>query len=201
MPSLRDMRLRIGSIRNLSQVTRALETVSTSKIRRAMSTLNATQPYAEKAWKVVIHLARQPGHTSLHPLLTERKEIKKILVVLISSDRGLAGALNVNIYRETIRRFKAMGIPYDFVSVGRKGRELLQRGGMKIIADFPGLAFSPSYSNISAIGRLVVEGIRKEGLRSNIYRLHSFPYHPQAIAGNQKDIAAYRRLWHRRRTL
>ncbi|MEN4101125.1 MAG: F0F1 ATP synthase subunit gamma, partial [Anaerolineaceae bacterium] len=72
MPSTREMRLRIRSVKNISQVTRALETVSASKVRKAVQAAGATRPYSEKAWQVLIHLARQPGNTSLHPLLSER---------------------------------------------------------------------------------------------------------------------------------
>ena len=73
MASAREMRLRIRSIKNISQVTRALETVSAAKVRRAIQAVTATRPYAEKAWKVLLHLARQPGHAALHPLLNERE--------------------------------------------------------------------------------------------------------------------------------
>ncbi|MEM5776209.1 MAG: F0F1 ATP synthase subunit gamma, partial [Anaerolineaceae bacterium] len=99
MPSAKEMRLRIRSIKNLSQVTKALETVSASKVRKAVQANNATRPYTEKAWKVLAHLARQPGRSSLHPLLTQRAQVNRVLVIMISSDRGLAGSYNVNIVR------------------------------------------------------------------------------------------------------
>ena len=73
MATAREMRLRIRSIRNIIQVTKALETVSASKVRRAVQAVTATQPYAEKAWKVLLHLVRQPGHAALHPLLRGRE--------------------------------------------------------------------------------------------------------------------------------
>ena len=77
MASTREMRLRIRSVKNLAQVTKALETVSASRVRRAVQANSATRPYAEKAWKVLIHLARQPGHYVLHPLLMERSRSAK----------------------------------------------------------------------------------------------------------------------------
>src|SRR5512140_2721178 len=97
MPSTREMRFRIRSVKNLAQVTKALETVSASRVRHAIQANNATRPYAEKALKVLIHLARQPGRNSLHPLLTERPAVRRALIVMISSDRGLAGGYNTNI--------------------------------------------------------------------------------------------------------
>lgn len=157
MASAREMRLRIRSIKNLSQVTRALETVSASKVRKATAAVTATRPYAEKAWKVLIHLARQPGANSLHPLLTERKTVNKVLVILISGDRGLAGAYNVNILRHTLLYFRDFETPVSYVSVGRKGRDLLLRRRKNVIAEFNDLPTPPTFLDVSPIGRLVVD--------------------------------------------
>lgn len=157
MPSTRELRLRIRSIKNLAQVTKALETVSASKVRRAVQAYKATQPYSEKAWKVLVHLARQPGHNSLHPLLAERKLDGRVLVVMISSDRGLAGSYNVNILRETLEYFHEFEYPISYVAVGRKGRDLLIRRRKDVIADFSNLPTPLAFNDVSAIGRLVVD--------------------------------------------
>ena len=157
MASTREMRLRIRSVKNLAQVTKALETVSASKVRRAIASNKATRPYAERAWRVLVHLAAQPAHANLHPLLTERTEIRKVLVLLITSDRGLAGALNINILRETLRYFRSFAAPVEYIAVGKKGRELLVRRGKKVTADFSGLASPLSFLDVSPIGRLVVD--------------------------------------------
>jgi F-type H+-transporting ATPase subunit gamma len=157
MPSTREMRLRIRSVKNISQVTRALETVSASKVRRAVQSTNATRPYSEKAWKVLIHLARQPGHNGLHPLLSERPEIRKVLVVMISSDRGLAGPYNMNIFRSTYRYFKDFKQPVSYIAVGRKGRDLLYRSRMNVVAEFSNLPSPATFGEVSAIGRMAVE--------------------------------------------
>ncbi len=161
MPSTRELRLRVRSIKNLSQVTKALETVSASYVRKAVQATLATRPYAEKAWKVLVHLARQPGHANLHPLLRERSEIRRMLVVLISSDRGLAGAYNVNILRETLNNFANSSVPVSYVAVGRKGRDLLLRRRKDVIAEFSHLPNPPSYADVSPIGRLVVDDFEK----------------------------------------
>jgi F-type H+-transporting ATPase subunit gamma len=157
MASTREMRLRIRSVKNLSQVTRALETVSASKVRRAIQANQATKPYAEKAWKTVIHLARQPGHQNLHPLLAKRIKVNKILVLLITSDRGLAGAYNVNIVRETLQEFNPSPIPVIYISVGRKGRDMLLRRRKSVLAEFSGLSSSPNFIEAAPIGQLVVD--------------------------------------------
>jgi F-type H+-transporting ATPase subunit gamma len=156
MPSTRELRLRVRSIKNLAQVTRALETVSASYVRKAIQADQATRPYADKAWQVLVNLARQPGHTSLHPLLAERTEVRKVLVLMISSDRGLAGAYNVNILRATLNHFADFQQPVSYVTVGRKGRDLLMRRRKDVIAEFSGLPSPPSYAEVSAIGKLVV---------------------------------------------
>jgi F-type H+-transporting ATPase subunit gamma len=157
MASAREMRLRIRSVKNIAQVTRALETVSASKVRKAVAAATATRPYAEKAWKVLVHLARQPGHASLHPLLTERKTIKNILVVFISSDRGLAGAYNVNILRHTLLTFNRCECPVSYIAIGRKGRDMMLRRRKDVIAEFSDLPASPTFANLSAIGHLAID--------------------------------------------
>ncbi|HEY9077348.1 MAG TPA: ATP synthase F1 subunit gamma [Anaerolineaceae bacterium] len=157
MPSSREMRLRIRSIKNLAQVTKALETVSASKVRRAIQSVTATKPYAQKAWQVLVHLADQPTHKNLHPLLVEKPTVNNKLVLVITSDRGLAGALNVNVLRNTLVHFKENSESIKYVAVGRKGRDLLLRSGCQVIADFSGLPSPPTFVDVSAIGRLLVD--------------------------------------------
>jgi F-type H+-transporting ATPase subunit gamma len=157
MASIREMRNRIRSVKNLSQVTKALETVSASKVRRAVAAYSQTLPYAEKAWKLLLHLARQPGSETLHPLLTRRETVRAILVILVSSDRGLAGAYNVNIVRHTLQAFRDYDVPVEYVAVGRKGETMLLRRGRKVIADFTGLPANPRFVDCAPIGQLVID--------------------------------------------
>ena len=157
MASAREMRLRIRSIKNIAQVTRALEAVSASKVRKAVDQVEATRPYASKAWQVLRHVAEQPGRDSLHPLLTDRNEVKKTLVILLSSDRGLAGAYNTNVIRFNMQEFGDYKTPTEYVTVGRKGRDLIMRRGGNVVAEFSDLPAAPSFGDVSAIGRLAVE--------------------------------------------
>ncbi len=156
MASAREMRLRIKSVKNISQVTRALQAVSASKVRKAIAALMGTRPYATKAWQVLSHISAQPGRDSLHPLLTAREKIKNTLVVVVSGDRGLAGAYNTNLIRYTFRQFSNWPNPLRFIAVGRKGRDLLVRRKQPVIADFSNLPPAPSFADVSAIGRLAV---------------------------------------------
>ncbi len=157
MASAREMRLRIRSVKNISQVTRALEAVSASKVRKAVAAVMATRPYATKAWQVLTHIARQPDRTNLHPLLTQRPEIKRTLAVIITGDRGLAGAYNTNIIRFTAQKFDRYPNPVCFIAVGRKGRDLLYRRRKEVVAEFSNLPAAPSFADVSAIGRLAVD--------------------------------------------
>jgi len=157
MASAREMRLRIKSVKNISQVTRALETVSASKVRKAINAVMATRSYATKAWQVLRHVAEQPGRDSLHPLLAQRKTVNNALVVVITGDRGLAGAYNSNVIRFVAQRFDKNPAPVKFIAVGRKGRDLLMRRGKKVVADFSNLPAAPSFMDVSAIGRMAVE--------------------------------------------
>src|SRR5512135_3739570 len=111
MASAREMRMRIRSVKSISQVTRALEAVSASKVRKAVAALEATRAYATKAWQVLTHIAGQPGRENLHPLLTIRPRIRSVLVLVVSGDRGLAGAYNANEVRCALHAFDGMKVP------------------------------------------------------------------------------------------
>ena len=157
MASAREMRLRIRSVKSIAQVTRALETVSAAKVRKAIAAVNATRPYAEKSWKLLVHLARQPGHASLHPLLKEREEVKKVLVILISGDRGLAGAFNVNLVKDALDTFRDFSAAVSYIAIGRKGRDMLLRRRRNVIADFSDIPIAPSFASLSAVGHIAIE--------------------------------------------
>lgn len=157
MPNLRETRLRIRSVKNIAQVTRALQAVSASKVRKAMQARNNTRSYATKAWQVLTHIAGQPGRDNLHPLLTHREKINNILVVLISGDRGLAGAYNTNIVRYAVQQFANPPAPVHYITVGRKGRDLMLRRRQRIVGEFSNLPAAPTFTDVSAIGLLAVE--------------------------------------------
>jgi F-type H+-transporting ATPase subunit gamma len=157
MPNTREVRQRIRSVKNISQVTRALQAVSASKVRRAMDALMHTRPYATKAWQVLTHIAGQPGRQALHPLLTKRSEVRSVIVVLLTGDRGLAGPYNTNIVRFTTEHFDDYPVPVRYLTVGRKGRDLMNRRGKNILAEFSNLPAAPSFGDVSPIGRIAVD--------------------------------------------
>lgn len=157
MANAREVRRRIQSVRNISQVTRALQAVSASKVRKALQAMMNTRPYANKAWQILTHIAGQPGRANLHPLLTPRSECRKELVVLVTGDRGLAGAYNSNVVRFALTTFRDHPLPVSYIAVGRKGRDLLIRRRLNVIAEFSHLPAAPSFADVSAIGRLAVQ--------------------------------------------
>jgi F-type H+-transporting ATPase subunit gamma len=172
MPNAREVRLRIRSVKNISQVTRALQTVSASKVRKAMQAMMNTRPYATKAWQVLTHIAAQPGKDNLHPLLTHRGAVKNILVVMITGDRGLAGAYNSNVVRFALQKFGKSTVPVSYLMVGRKGRDLMLRRRQNIMAEFSNLPAAPSFSDVSAIGRLAVDEFLK-GEADEVYLVYT----------------------------
>jgi F-type H+-transporting ATPase subunit gamma len=157
MPNLREYRVRIRGVKNISTVTRALQAVSASKVRKATALMTNTRPYATKAWQVLQHIANQPGRGSLHPLLTSRGHVNNILVVLITGDRGLAGAYNSNIVRYALHTFGTYDKPVRYVTVGRRGRDLMMRLGKDVIAEFSNLPANPTFADTSVIGRVAVD--------------------------------------------
>jgi F-type H+-transporting ATPase subunit gamma len=151
------MRLRIRSVKNISQVTRALEAVSASKVRKAVAALAATRAYATKAWQVLTHIAGQPGRETLHPLLTLRPRVRTALVLVVSGDRGLAGAYNSNVIRFALHAFDSSKAQVSYIAIGRKGRDMLLRRRKPVIAEFSNLPAAPSFADVSAIGRMAVD--------------------------------------------
>jgi F-type H+-transporting ATPase subunit gamma len=106
-------------------------------------------------------VAEQPGRDSLHPLLALRKNVNNTLVLVVTGDRGLAGAYNSNVIRFTAQRFDQNPVPVKYIAVGRKGRDLLFRRGKSVIAEFSNLPPAPSFMDVSAIGRLAVDSFMK----------------------------------------
>jgi F-type H+-transporting ATPase subunit gamma len=132
-----------------------------------MAAMLRTRPYATKAWQVLTHIAGQPGRATLHPLLTPRANDRSELVVLVTGDRGLAGAYNSNIVRFALQRFNSSEVPVSYVAIGRKGRDMLIRRRKNVIAEFSHLPAAPTFADVSAIGRLVVD----EFLNGNVDRV------------------------------
>ncbi len=163
MATAREIKRRIRSVKNIAQVTRALEAVSASKVRRAQAQALATRPYTTKAWELLVHLAAQPTlDEALHPLLTVREEVRHIGIILITSDRGLCGAFNYNILNKTVNFIKQRQKSSKLVTVGRRGRDLMWRWGYNIIAEFTNLPGRPGILDVSPIARVAIDAFLGE---------------------------------------
>jgi F-type H+-transporting ATPase subunit gamma len=151
MANTRDIRRRIKSIRNTAQITKAMQMVAASKMRRAQQAALAGRPYAELMNKVLVSL-QQRTDPKLHPLL-EIRPVQKELVLIISTDKGLAGALNTNLFREV-----AVFDPEKTIYVvsGRKARQFVSRTKRELIADFE-LKDAPSFVETKVIAKFVAE--------------------------------------------
>lgn len=157
MASTREIRKRIRSVKNIGQITRALEAVSASRVRKAQARVLASRAYAEKAWEILLNVqAAGQGGGAMHPLLVKRDSIKQIMIVLITSDRGQAGAFNSNIIRAATRFAKSMGVSVRWVAIGRKGRDSLIRARENLVASFS-LSNEPTAADLMPVARLAID--------------------------------------------
>lgn len=159
MATLREIRKRIRSVQNISKVTRAMQTVSASRMRRAQLMTLATRPYADKSWEVLQHLAGRlsPEQRRALPLLAPRP-VRAIEVLVIAGTRGLCGGYNHNVVDAALDFAAQQTVPVRFVAVGRKAREYLVRYGRQIVADFD-LPDPPSAGDARPIAQLLREDL------------------------------------------
>lgn len=163
MANVRELKRRIKSVENISQVTRAMQMVAASKMRRAQEQVLATRPYSAKAWQVATHLVAQYGsNQASHPLLTHRDEIRATGIVFITSDKGLCGGYNGSIIRATLKFMRGLDHPVRLVTVGRRGRDFMARHGVHIVAEYSEIPDRPSVLDIAPIARTVIDDFLSE---------------------------------------
>ncbi|MGH2451233.1 MAG: ATP synthase F1 subunit gamma [Candidatus Limnocylindria bacterium] len=155
MPSERELRRRVRSVKNIQQVTRAMQLVAASRMRRAQLSVLASRPYEEKLRAVLNDLAPY-ADPEASPLLARRDEVRRVMVLLVTTDRGLVGALNVNNIRNALR-FAQQQPAATFVAVGRKGIGTLKRLRMPLTAEFSGLGDRPTTADTNIIARVAQE--------------------------------------------
>jgi F-type H+-transporting ATPase subunit gamma len=161
LATLREIRRRIRSVKGISQVTRAMQMVSASKMRRAQENVLATREYAEKAWELLVHLAGQPTEDArAHPLCAARP-VKAVGLVLITGDKGLSGGYNHNMIRLAIQFIRQQQVPVKVIAVGRKGREYMLRLGADLQAEFTDLPAAPSLLSVIPIAQVAIEDLQR----------------------------------------
>ena len=164
MPSLKDIKKRIGTVKNTRQITKAMKMVSAAKLKRAQEAVVSARPYSDKMLEVLSSLAAREEAES-HPLLHQRGK-GRALVVLLTADRGLCGGFNVNAAKAAERfiRKNADGFDaYDLMIIGRKGKEYLKtRSGLNIAKVYENITGAVSYSTASLLGQEILEGYTSE---------------------------------------
>jgi F-type H+-transporting ATPase subunit gamma len=163
MASTREIRRRIRSVKNIAQITRAQQMVASSKMRRAQERVLSARPYSEQLQTLLARLASQVEGDGDLPLMQARP-VKRAGIVLMSPDRGLAGALSGNVNRragvlagELRREANDPELPISFIAVGRKGRDFLARTRQNLIAEFTRLGDQPSQADVRAIAKAVTD--------------------------------------------
>jgi F-type H+-transporting ATPase subunit gamma len=156
MANIRLIRRRIRSVQSIAKITRAMEMIATSKMRRAQEAGTAGRPYDQKIRQVIADLAAINQTGESHPLL-QRRTVKKIAIVHISPDRGLCGGLNANLNRKTAGFILGQKIPVTLVGVGRKGIDSMRRYGREMRAEFTQLGDRPSLLDTLAISRIIID--------------------------------------------
>jgi F-type H+-transporting ATPase subunit gamma len=155
MASQKDVKNRIASIRNINKITRAMEMVAAARLRRAEQRIEALRPYAQGMRKLTRRAAEQAGGVPRVPVMVEREEVKRVGVVLITGDRGLAGAFNTNIIRDGMRlaaELREQGVEPSFSAVGRKGVSALTFRKQELRTSYVGFTDRPGFADAREIG-------------------------------------------------
>jgi F-type H+-transporting ATPase subunit gamma len=158
--SFREIRGRIRSVKNISQITRAMEMVAASRMRRAISRVTATRPYSERIGAVIANLAGGAGGAEgdeQFPLLDQRP-LRRVAIILVTSDKGLCGALNSNVIRRASRyMLNEAGVPVEVITVGKKGRDFMVRYRREVVAEFTALGDYPTLDQVAPIAQVAVD--------------------------------------------
>ncbi len=164
MSSAKEVRTKIASIKNTQKITKAMEMVAASKMRKAQERMREARPYAEKIRNVIAHLGRANPEYK-HAYLVDRKDIKRIGVIVISSDRGLCGGLNSNQFREVIGRMKAwndQGIEIDLCLVGAKAVSFFNRIGGSVIGQATHIGDKPALDDLIGTVKIMLDAFNDE---------------------------------------
>ena len=145
MPSGKEIRNKIKSVENTRKITKAMEMVAASKMRKAQDRMRAARPYGDKIRRVAANLSHAIAEYK-HPFLTKRESVKNVGLILVTSDKGLCGGLNANVLRLAVSRMKeweAQGANLQVTAIGNKGFGFMQRAGAKVVSHVTGLGDTP----------------------------------------------------------
>ncbi|GAC1365591.1 MAG: F0F1 ATP synthase subunit gamma [Herpetosiphon sp.] len=171
MASTQEIRRRIKSVKNTAKITKAMEMVSASKMRRAQRNTLATRPYADRMRDVMSELMVRAGAKLGHPLLTQRSNVRKVGVVFVTPDKGLCGALVSNVLRagtKVILEQRRNNREVEVFTVGKKGRDFALRTGLSLVAEVTGLGDAPKLIDTLGISSNIITGF-VEGRFDEVY--------------------------------
>jgi F-type H+-transporting ATPase subunit gamma len=170
----REIKSKIKSVQNTRKVTRALEMVSASKIRKAQERMKASRPYARAMKQLIGHLA-QANTDFQHPFLAERAEVKRVGYIIVSSDRGLAGGLNNNLFRKLLgemRQWHEQGVEVDVVTIGQKATVFFRRLKVDMLASVTHLGDNPELEQLIGIVKVMIDGFI-EGRQDRVFVVYN----------------------------
>ena len=162
----REIKTKIKSVQNTRKVTRALEMVSASKIRKAQDRMKTSRPYARAMKQVIGHLA-QANTDYQHPFMVERKDVKRVGFIIVSSDRGLAGGLNNNLFRKMlgeIRQWNEKGVEVDVVTIGQKASVYFRRVKVNMLASVSHLGDAPKLDQLIGVIKVMLDAYTEASL-------------------------------------
>jgi F-type H+-transporting ATPase subunit gamma len=157
MPGIKEIRTKIKSVQNTRKITKAMEMVAASKMRKAQERMRAARPYADKVRNIAAHMA-QANPDYEHPFLVKREDIKAAGLIVVTTDKGLCGALNTNVLRSVLARLKefdAKGIKPQTTAIGNKGANLLSRVNSNVVSQVVQLGDAPNLERL--IGAIKVQ--------------------------------------------
>ena len=164
MAGSKEIRTKIRSVQNTRKITKAMEMVAASKMRKAQERMRASRPYGEKIRTVAAHLSHaNPEYR--HPFLVERDTVKRIGIIVVTADKGLCGGLNTNVLRLAMSRMKeweAEGEQFDVCALGNKGFGFMQRMGAHVISHVVGLGDTPHLEKLIGAIKLILDGYRQD---------------------------------------
>ena len=170
----KEIRTKIASIKNTQKITRAMEMVAASKMRKTQDRMRATRPYAEKIAQIIKHLAHAHPEYK-HPFLVEKKQCKRIGLIVISSDRGLCGGLNANLFRKTLIQMEQWGskqIEVDVCTIGQKGAGFFRNIRANMVGQVEKLGDSPHLEDVVGIIKIMLDGYA-QGTIDEIHVVHN----------------------------
>ena len=164
MPGSKEIRTKIKSVQNTRKITKAMEMVAASKMRKAQDRMRAARPYGEKIRNVAAHISHaNPEYR--HPFLVERDTVKKVGIIIITTDKGLCGGLNTNIQRlalNKIKEWEAEGESFEVCCIGNKGLGFMQRLGANIVSQVTQMGDRPQMEKLIGSIKIMLDGYTKD---------------------------------------